>query len=337
MPPSWLLKLLHLLPPELAHSLALYGLDYCAKLKLTSKIWPLANEHQHKRVMGIDFPNPVGIAAGLDKNAQHIIGLNSLGFGFIEVGTLTPKAQYGNKKPRLFRLTKQSSLINRMGFNNKGIDYAIEQIKQLPATPVLGINIGKNNTSPNAQAHSDYIYCLDKAYNYADYITINISSPNTPYLRELQTAHYIARFLDMIKQEHEKLASIYNKYVPLVVKISPDMQLADLTNLAHVLLEYGIDGVITTNTTISRDSIDKNSAHISQLGGLSGHGLAGLSNATLDKLANIFQSKVAIIACGGISSAQDVTDRLNAGADLIQIYTSFIYQGPAILARLLNQ
>ncbi len=325
---SLLRRLLFLLPTEHAHSLALNMLN------LTTLLLPKADSTTRTActVMGLHFPNRVGLAAGLDKNGEYIEPLSRLGFGFLEVGTVTPKAQLGNPKPRLFRLPSEHALINRMGFNNKGIDYLLNQVHALTERPVLGINVGKGYATPIPAAVEDYLFGLEKAYPLADYITINISSPNTLNLRQMQTPELLTSLLHQLKEKQAVLAQQYRRYVPLAVKISPDMSVPELEAVARILLEAQIDAVIATNTTIDRKQI--NHALGKEEGGLSG---APLFAATLDivqLLYSHFGNKIPIIACGGIMSREQGVRLLNAGAQLLQVYTGLIYKGPQLIRQL---
>ncbi|MCK7458598.1 quinone-dependent dihydroorotate dehydrogenase [Idiomarina aminovorans] len=286
------------------------------------------------RVMGIEFPNPVGLAAGLDKNAECIDAFSQMGFGFIEVGTVTPVAQPGNDKPRLFRLTEDEAIINRMGFNNHGVDKLLENIKASSYKGVLGINIGKNKNTPEEQAIDDYLICLKKVYPYAGYITINISSPNTPGLRNLQHGSSLDGLLASLKEAQLELSDQYSSYVPLVVKIAPDLEAAEVETMAQSLLKNKMDGVIATNTTLSRDGLQDGQA--SEAGGLSGKPLQDRSTKVIELLCKNLQRKIPIIGVGGIDSAGSAQAKLEAGASLVQVYTGFIYQGPALIRSIVN-
>ena len=281
-------------------------------------------------VMGIDFPNPVGLAAGLDKNGECIDAFAAMGFGFVEVGTVTPRPQPGNDKPRLFRLEKANAIINRMGFNNHGVDYLVEQVRKAKFKGVLGINIGKNKDTPDENAKDDYIQCMKKVYEYASYITVNISSPNTPGLRSLQYGDALNELLSALKQEQEQLAQQHNKYVPLAVKIAPDLTEEEVVSIAECLINNNIDAVISTNTTLSRDGVE-NLLYGSEQGGLSGQPVKDKSTQVIKLLANALDNKLPIIGVGGISSAKDAAEKLDAGAKLVQVYTGFIYQGPDLV------
>jgi dihydroorotate dehydrogenase len=319
------MNLLLFLPPETAHSLALNSLKFLHKFKLNKKI-----PYKPCTVMGLKFPNPVGLAAGLDKNAEYIDCLADLGFGFIEVGTVTPEAQPGNPKPRLFRLRKNQAIINRMGFNNHGIDQLLKNVKAAKFKGILGINIGKNFNTPLEEAVDDYLMSLEKAYPFADYITVNISSPNTPGLRQLQQADQLDSMLKALKTAQQELASKHNKYVPLVVKIAPDLTEEEVKDIANTLLASKIDGVIATNTTLSRDNLISE-AYINQTGGLSGAPLSTKSTEIIKQLNAILKGKIPIIAVGGIMTAADAEAKFQAGASLVQIYTGLIYNGPKLI------
>jgi dihydroorotate dehydrogenase len=317
--------LLFTLPPETAHSVALNALKFLHKFKFNKKI-----PNKPCKVMGLEFPNPVGLAAGLDKNGEYIDGLADLGFGFIEVGTVTPKPQPGNPKPRIFRLRKNQAIINRMGFNNHGIEQLLENVKAAKFNGILGINIGKNFNTPIERAIDDYLIGLEKAYPFADYITVNISSPNTPGLRQLQQADELDSMLKALKAAQQQLASKHNKYVPLVVKIAPDLTGEEVKDIANKLLAYEIDGVIATNTTLSRDNLISE-ADINETGGLSGAPLLTKSTDIIKQLNAILKGKIPIIAVGGIMTAADAEAKFQAGASLVQIYTGLIYKGPKLI------
>lgn len=324
-------KLLFKFDPETAHHLALEALSTSKKLgisKLTSPK-PVAAP---VKVMGIDFPNAVGLAAGLDKNADYLAALDSLGFGFIEVGTVTPLAQAGNPQPRLFRLEEHQAIINRMGFNNKGLDYLIGQVKNQPQLNAkLGINIGKNLNTPVEKALDDYLIGLNGAYPHADYITVNISSPNTPGLRSLQYGEALKELLAPLKQRQQQLAEEHSRYVPLAVKVAPDMNQEEVISLAQCLLELKLDGVIATNTSLDK-SLVAGHQHAEEAGGLSGKPIKDASLAITRQLADALEGQLPIIGVGGINSAADAQERLAAGASLVQIYTGFIYQGPNLIS-----
>jgi len=321
--------LLFRLDPETAHHLSLTALQGLSRLGPLNPLRPPASANP-RTVMGLGFPNPVGLAAGLDKNGECIDGLAALGFGFIEIGTVTPRPQPGNPKPRLFRLPEAEALINRMGFNNKGVDHLVEQVKKARYRGILGINIGKNRDTPLDRALDDYLTGLRKVYPYASYVTVNISSPNTPGLRDLQAGENLEHLLSGLRRERENLAQIHGRRVPLAVKIAPDLEQEQIRHIADALVEHGIDAVIATNTTASREGVE-GLAHGEETGGLSGRPLFGKSTDVVSRLAEALQGAIPIIACGGIASAGDVHRKFEAGADLIQIYTGFIYRGPALI------
>lgn len=319
--------LLFTLDPETAHTVSLTALQCAQNLGL---LRAHSFACKPRRIMGLDFPNPVGLAAGLDKNGAYIDALAKQGFGFIEVGTVTPRPQPGNPRPRLFRLSQAQAIINRMGFNNDGIDRLIENIKCSNFQGILGVNIGKNFDTPVDKAVEDYLICLQKVYRYASYVTINISSPNTRNLRQLQNSAELERLLHLLKREQTKLSDQQGKYTPLVIKIAPDLESSQLESIAQLLIKYQIDGVIATNTTISRQNL----AHLpfsNETGGLSGAPLKSLSTQVIRKLSALLQGTLPIIGVGGILSAEDAKEKIEAGANLIQIYTGLIYHGPDLI------
>ena len=317
------------LSAETAHELTLEGLAAGARLGLLPALMPSVPDAP-VTVMGIDFPNPIGLAAGLDKNASAIDGLAALGFGFVEVGTVTPRPQPGNPKPRMFRLPDAQGIINRMGFNNDGVDGLIANLKKSKFDGVLGINIGKNFDTPVEDAASDYIICMQKVYQYASYITVNISSPNTPGLRDLQYGESLNQLLSALKQEQAVLAEQHGRYVPLTVKIAPDMDAEQLQGVAHCVLEQKMDAVIATNTTLSRVGVE-HLTHGDEAGGLSGAPVKDMSTQTIADLYAILADEVPIIGVGGISSGADVLEKMAAGAKLVQVYSGLIYQGPSLV------
>lgn len=285
--------------------------------------------------MGLSFKNPVGLAAGLDKDGDCINALGMMGFGFIEVGTVTPKAQDGNEKPRLFRLTEAQGLINRMGFNNKGVDNLINNIKKSHYGGILGVNIGKNKITPVEQGKDDYLICMDKVYMHADYIAINISSPNTPGLRSLQYGEALDDLLSAVKQRQNQLQNQHKKYVPIVLKIAPDLTENELIQIADSLIRHNIDGVIATNTTLQRDLV-KGLTNSEQTGGLSGRPVQSISTNIIKRLSKELNNRIPIIGVGGIDSVIAAREKLAAGASLVQIYTGFIYHGPRLIKDIVN-
>jgi dihydroorotate dehydrogenase len=286
-------------------------------------------------VMGIDFPNPVGLAAGLDKNADCIKAFAQMGFGFIEVGTVTPRPQVGNPKPRMFRLPAKQALINRMGFNNQGVDYLVEQVKNADFRGVLGINIGKNKDTADEHAVDDYLHCMRKVYPLASYIAVNISSPNTPGLRAFQHGDALDQLLAALKAEQTQLQSHYHRYVPIAVKIAPDLSSEGVNDIASALLKHQIDGVIATNTTLSRDEV-AGLPHANEAGGLSGAVLAERSTQVVAQLHAILGEQIPIIAVGGIDGLAVAQQKFAAGAKLVQLYTGFIYRGPGLIKEIVN-
>ncbi|MDH3387348.1 MAG: quinone-dependent dihydroorotate dehydrogenase [Gammaproteobacteria bacterium] len=317
--------LLFAIDPELAHDL---GLEL---LQRFHRLLPDRRIDKPVRVMGLEFPNPVGLAAGLDKNADYLDGLATLGFGFIETGSVTPKPQPGNPKPRVFRLSRHHSLINRMGFNNKGIDYLLERVGDKKRDYVLGINIGKNLSTPVEQALSDYRIGLEKVYSRADYVTINISSPNTPGLRDLQNEDALEALLAGIAQLRRELEDRHQYRRPLALKLSPDLDPGTIPGIAQILRKYGIDGLIATNTTVARDGV-KDLALAAETGGLSGAALRDRSRQILSAFYEELGDDIPIISVGGIDSVEEAKMRFELGARLIQLYTGLIYQGPGLVS-----
>ncbi len=332
---SLLRPLLFTLPAETSHTLTLPLLDIAAR---TGLIRLLASQPSHataRQVMGLTFPNAVGLAAGLDKNADHIDALAALGFGFIEVGTLTPRPQPGNPRPRLFRLTPERAIINRMGFNNKGIDHALSAIARSRFRGILGINIGKNFDTPVDKAADDYLLCMRKCYGAASYIVVNLSSPNTPGLRSLQFGDELQRLLGVLKAEQAALALQHGRKVPLVVKIAPDLADDEIGLIAGALRDNEIEGVIATNTTLDRSQV-QSSSYKDQAGGLSGAPLVDKSTHVIRVLHEALAGSIPIIGVGGILSGDDAAAKMAAGASLVQLYTGFIYRGPALIAETLD-
>lgn len=286
-------------------------------------------------IAGLSFPNPVGLAAGLDKNGECIDAFAAMGFGFVEVGTVTPRPQPGNPKPRLFRIPEKEAIINRMGFNNKGVDYLVEQVKQSVFKGVLGINIGKNKDTPEENALDDYVMCLRKVYEYASYVTVNISSPNTPGLRNLQYGEALDSLLSGLKVEQKALAEKHGKYVPMFIKIAPDLNEEEVNSIAASLLNAEMDGVIATNTTLSREPV-KGLPHAEEAGGLSGKILCDQSLQVTKQLSAALKGQIPIIGVGGIHDAESAKARLAAGASVVQVYSAFIYQGPKLVKQIVD-
>jgi dihydroorotate dehydrogenase len=324
------------LDPETAHELTLHTL---ARAQGTPLEWAYCNGRIEDPVTlaGLTFPNRVGLAAGLDKNARCIDGLGAMGFGFVEVGTVTPKGQPGNPKPRMFRLPEANALINRLGFNNDGLDAFIANVKQSrfrtrghKAPMLLGLNIGKNAATPIEDATSDYLACLDGVYPHADYVTVNISSPNTKNLRALQSDEALDALLSAIAARRAELANQHGRQVPVFVKIAPYLDEDQVQVIAATLQRHGMDGVVATNTTLSRDAV-KGLKHAQEAGGLSGAPVLEASNRVIRQLRAALGHRFPIIGVGGILSADDAVSKIRAGADVVQIYTGLIYKGPALV------
>jgi dihydroorotate dehydrogenase len=325
---SLLRSLLFTVPPETAHAIALKSLQLArvpAGLILRPQI--AADPVQ---LMGLGFPNRVGLAAGLDKNGDYIDGLAALGFGFIEIGTVTPRPQPGNPRPRLFRLPARQALINRMGFNNEGIDYLLARVRQSRYRGILGINIGKNKDTPAARSIDDYLECMKKAYPVAGYITINISSPNTPGLRDLQNIRELETLLSELIRLRSALARQFERHVPLAVKIAPDLSPPQIEGIAKVIADQSVDGLIVGNTTLARTGVE-GEKYAAESGGLSGAPLLAPSTGVLRAFAQRLPKKVALIGVGGILGAKDALAKIEAGAQLVQIYSGFIYRGPRLI------
>lgn len=317
---------------EAAHELTLSALQKAYDCKLTRRLIA-ATPLLPLTLMGLQFPNPVGLAAGLDKNGAHIDALGNLGFGFVEVGTVTPLPQSGNPKPRMFRLPRAKALINRLGFNNLGLNTFIQNVQQSRWRSnggILGLNIGKNAATPIENAVQDYLLGLDGVYAHADYITVNISSPNTQNLRALQGQEELGALLGPLQERRKALADQHAKHVPLVVKIAPDLTTDQIDVIAELLPRYGINGVIATNTTLSRDAV-QGLPYADQAGGLSGPPVHQLSLAVIARLRQQLGEDFAIIGVGGIASGQQAQEKIAAGANAVQLYTGLIYQGPALI------
>ncbi len=326
-------KFFFALDAETAHGIGMSGVSFLNATGfaglLAKPVAPCPVE-----VMGLKFPNPVGLAAGLDKNGDYIDGLARLGFGFLEIGTITPRSQDGNPKPRLFRIPEAQGIINRMGFNNAGVDKLLENVRaaQFPKNGgILGINIGKNATTPIDKAADDYLICLEKVYNDASYVAVNISSPNTKNLRELQKDDALDDLLAQLKAKQEQLADNYGKYVPMALKIAPDLDDAQILAIADALRRHRMDGVIATNTTLSRDGVDK-LPNGNETGGLSGKPVFEKSTAVLKKLSTALAGELPIIGVGGIMGGEDAAEKIRAGASLVQFYSGFIYRGPDLVS-----
>lgn len=330
---SLLRPLLFSLNPETAHNLTLPLLRSAARTGIPKLLSTTVSDT--REVMGLRFPNAVGLAAGLDKDGAYIDGLAALGFGFIEVGTVTPRAQPGNPKPRMFRLPEAHALINRMGFNNGGVDAFVRNVQSSryyqEAQGILGLNIGKNADTPIERATEDYLICFDKVYPYASYITVNISSPNTKNLRQLQQSTELDGLLSELKKAQTRLTDQHGRYVPVVLKIAPDLDDEQVRTIADALRRHHIDGVIATNTTTTRSAV-QGLLHAEEAGGLSGAPVLELSNKVIRSLHHALANEIPIIGAGGILSAEDAKSKMQSGAQLVQLYTGLIYQGPSLVS-----
>jgi dihydroorotate dehydrogenase len=317
------------LDAEQAHGLGLKSLEIAYRTGmnplLSRKPAPLKT-----KAFGIEFPNPVGCAAGLDKNGEHIDALMALGFGFVEIGTVTPRPQIGNPKPRMFRLPEHNAVINRLGFNNAGVDALVRNVEKAKRHGILGINIGKNKDTPNEDAADDYVYCMERVYGLADYITVNISSPNTTGLRDLQQEDTLRRFIGELREVQEDLAALHGHRVPMLIKLAPDLSEAELDRTANVLNLAKVDGVIMGNTTLDRSPIAGHK-YTDEAGGLSGQPLYGRSTAALRRLRNKLDDNIPLVGVGGILSGADAAGKVAAGATLVQFYTGMIYRGPELI------
>ncbi|GAB3754303.1 quinone-dependent dihydroorotate dehydrogenase [Lysobacter olei] len=315
---------------ETAHGLGLKALDFAYRTGLNPLV-ARRPEPLPTKAFGLTFPNPVGLAAGLDKNGEHIDALLALGFGFIEIGTVTPRAQPGNPKPRMFRIPEHRAVINRLGFNNGGVDALVRNVEKAQRRHgLLGINIGKNKDTPNEAAAGDYMYCLSRVYPLADYVTVNISSPNTAGLRELQEEQALRELVSILREEQERLAGKHGKRVPMLVKVAPDLSDSDIDAVARVLADLEVDGVIATNTTVSRMGVE-DSPLAAEQGGLSGEPLLGPSTAVLRKLRTRLPESIPLVGVGGILSGADAVTKMAAGATLVQCYSGLVYRGPALV------
>ncbi len=327
-------SLLFLMPPERAHYVTMHMLSFLVRFPLTSWVFPLIYPRINKpvEVAGLSFPNRVGLAAGFDKDARFMHVFKALGFGFMEIGTITPLAQPGNDKPRLFRLPQDGALINRLGFNNRGLDYAIQQLKNRPEGLIIGGNIGKNKITPNEQASDDYAKCFTALYPYVDYFTVNVSSPNTPNLRELQEKGPLLELLARLMTLNRAEKAIK----PIFLKIAPDLNESQLDDIVEIVTTSGIHGVVATNTTIDRSGLTTAANAVERIGagGLSGAPVREKSNFVLNYLIQKANGRFPVMGVGGIMTATDAQQKLNAGAPLVQLYTGFIYSGPALVAKI---
>lgn len=327
----WLFKL----NAERAHDFTLKNLKRLERSGLLN-LYPRPPKCQTRKVMGLEFPNPVGLAAGLDKNGAYIDALSMLGFGFIEIGTITPRAQPGNPKPRMFRLPEAEGIINRFGFNNLGVEALLRNVAAAKYQGILGINIGKNFDTPNEKAQDDYLHCLRKVYAHASYVTVNISSPNTKNLRALQEKDALADLLRTLKAEQQVLADQHGRYVPIALKIAPDLDATQIADIASLLMENRFDGVIATNTTLARDLV-QGLPHAEETGGLSGAPVRDRSTAVIKALSEHLQGALPIIGVGGILGADDAAAKIAAGASLVQIYSGLVYRGPVLVSEVCHK
>jgi dihydroorotate dehydrogenase len=326
-------KALFTIDPETAHELSLESLRLGHRLGATRLL--CRTRSQPVTCMGLEFPNPVGMAPGMDKNGDYFEALGDLGFGFVEIGTVTPRPQPGNPKPRVFRLTTAQAMINRLGFNNKGVDHLVRRVKNHQFKGILGINIGKNFDTPIENAADDYLHCLEKVYPYADYITVNISSPNTRNLRDLQGEDELDSLLASISDRRSELADEHGRLVPLAVKVAPDLEDDAVAVIAEVVSRHRMDAVIATNTTITRGGVE-GLKHAEETGGLSGAPLKQKSDQVLAAFRALLPEEIALIGVGGITRGEDAVDKLELGADLIQFYTGMVYRGPELVSECLQ-
>ncbi|WP_394205819.1 quinone-dependent dihydroorotate dehydrogenase [Shewanella waksmanii] len=327
-------KVMFQMDPEKAHNLAIHSLKSTAHSPLNC-FYGQKFDAAPVEFMGLTFPNPVGLAAGMDKDGECIDAFHAMGFGHIEVGTVTPRPQPGNDQPRLFRIKPAKAIINRMGFNNKGVDALVENLKAAKSGAMVGVNIGKNKDTPVEQGKDDYLICMEKVYQYAAYIAVNISSPNTPGLRTLQYGELLDDLLGSLKQKQKDLAERHGKYVPIALKIAPDLSQDEVQSIADSLIRNEFDGAIATNTTLTRDGVS-GLMNSNEAGGLSGKPLNSLSTKVIKQLSDALGGKLPIIGVGGINSAEDALDKLDAGATMVQIYSGFIYQGPQLIKEIVD-
>ncbi len=332
----FLKPILHRINPEIIHASTVELCSWVNKIpqlvNIVDALYQFEDSRLHVSIGNLDFPNPIGLAAGYDKNGVAVPVLQALGFGFVEVGTVTPKAQSGNSKPRLYRLRPDNAIINRMGFNNYGVQYLVKSLESSKKRVPIGVNVGKNKQTPVADAHKDYITCIKKAWDVADYFTVNISSPNTKNLRDLQKEDYLVPFIKEIISVRNQLSEETNKYKQLWLKIAPDLDDDELRIIAHIALDLKIDAIVLTNTTITRPGLtDRNQG---QTGGLSGKPLFDLSNHVLKKMHDLTHDRIPLIGVGGIFSVDDVQKKISLGAKLVQIYTGLIFEGPGLIKRI---
>ena len=327
-------RFIFMLSPEKAHELTMKQLKLFNGTAL-ELFYRQRVQQRPVTVMGLTFPNSLGLAAGLDKDGECIDAFGAMGFGHIEIGTITPVAQPGNESPRIFRVLEGEGIINRMGFNNKGVDNLINNVKNSNFNGVIGINIGKNFSTPVEEGKNDYLICMDKVYQHAGYIAVNISSPNTPGLRSLQYGEALDDLLSSLKTRQAELEAKYGKYVPLALKVAPDLTDKEIKSIAQSVLKHKIDGLIATNTTLDRTMV-QGMSHASEAGGLSGRPLQNKSTIVIGKFAKYLKGQVPIIGVGGIDSVIAAKEKMQAGASLVQIYSGFIYQGPPLVKQIVN-
>jgi dihydroorotate dehydrogenase len=333
---SLLRPLLFQLDPEKVHYLTTDLLRTSMKLpyarNISQNMFKVEDVRLERELFGLKFPNPVGLAAGFDKDAMLVDEMGELGFGFVEIGTLTPKPQSGNDKPRLFRLPQDQAIINRMGFNNKGVDAAVERLRTRKSNVIVGGNIGKNKVTPNEEALNDYLYCFKALYDVVDYFVVNVSSPNTPDLRALQDKEPLKRLLLAVQEQNSKMP----KPKPLLLKIAPDLNMSQLTDIIEIAVETKLSGIIATNTTVSRQGLVTPAQRVTEIGmgGLSGKPLTQHATQIIRHLRTFLPPEIRIIGVGGIMTAEDAVEKLQAGADLVQLYTGFIYEGPALISKI---
>lgn len=328
-------KGLFLLPPEWAHRVTLDVLQAGVRMGIAKRFLP-APKACPVSCLDLNFPNPVGLAAGFDKNGDYLNAFGAMGFGFLEVGTVTPRAQVGNPTPRLFRLPEYQALINRMGFNNKGVDYLVERLKARQFDGIVGVNIGKNKNTPVDRAAEDYVQCLKKVYPLADYVTVNVSSPNTPGLRDLQYGDQLAHLLTTIGNEQRVLARIFHRTVPIVVKVAPDLDDQAIEFIAKTVVSAGLQGIVATNTSSDKSSVVRNRLWQEE-GGLSGQPIINKSNSVLKKMRQALPNDLALIGVGGICDGEQAAYKMSQGADLVQIYTGLIYGGPRLISESVSE
>lgn len=332
--PSLVRPVIFCMDPENAHNLIIKTGSILSKPPFINLMGQKVADRPCE-VMGLQFKNPLGLAAGMDKNGEAIDYLGALGFGFLELGTVTPRPQEGNARPRMFRIKEAQGIINRMGFNNKGVDYLVAKLQQRHYKGIVGVSIGKNETTPIERAQEDYLICMDKVYQYCDYIAVNISCPNTKDLTSLQETRPLVSLLTVLKTRQQELAVKHSKYVPLVVKISPDLDDVQIDAICHTCLDLQLDALTCTNTTTSRDSV-YGLSHASEWGGLSGQPLREKATTVLHKVNSRIQGRIPLIGVGGVTDILSAREKMDAGASLIQLYSSFVYEGPKVISDIVD-